>query len=249
MDQAASLRKLMNKKEENKKNVISFLNVGENENVEQFIFKFSEYTSKIENGKYVLFGIEKEKNTLKRYIDGKINKNDFLIENGEDLNIINGRLNFINDIRFEKEKVEKLIEIIREQEKRDNLIFYSGESTDLSAINLSLNTNKIILIVDEKEKTEQELINVFKILEKLNPNCEIGIIVNTFDQLNYERKIEFCKEVNQYNDLKIVGVGFFENKYLEFMPAEKIFYNFNMNFMLKKNTSKKLSITLDNMLN
>lgn len=244
MDQAAGLRDLMNKIGQNKGNPIGFISTSDFQNQDMFLQKFAKYSYLVNQKTISLIGTETNNGNLFKYLiieDFELDEMKERLNDG--VEAVSGKLSFVSSIKNDIVLSERFIKMIENMENTTNQIFYyAGEGLNATAINLSLMTNKVIIMARPTKKSTNEIINLIKVFTKTNSNKKAAIIIDTKDESLYQ---EYCKKIQEtcWKEFKyyIEPIGYIDNKEIHSKEEKEIFRNCNLKYLNEEDNNKKLS--------
>ena len=250
LDQAALLREMMSQLQQNDAGSVAILSTSEMENEETFLTRMVRYYAHIYHKKSALMGLKQEKNDLKTMIVENKKMEQIKRNETENVEVVLGDLTFISEWRNDSSFMAKLNQEIKKLEKTNDMLFYyAGKGLNPTTINLSLASSKMIVLMKPTRKSCIEVSKLMKIFSTVDDNNEVGIIVDTIDQEIFEEQIkkiqEFCgSEFNYYME----PIGFFDLHYEPLLEDEKIFEEFNFNYLNNKQKMKYFSNFILNMI-
>lgn len=249
LDQAALLREMMSQLQQNSADSVAILSTSEIENEERFLTRMIRYYAHYYGKKSALLGLKRDKHELKE----QIMKNKAIEEikqyETDQMEIVSGDLTFISEWRNDASLMIKLNrEIKKIEQSNERLFYYAGKGLHPTTINLSLASNKIIVLMKPTNKSCMEVCKMIKIISSINGEHEIGIIVDTIDGEIFEEQIKKIQEFSgsEFN-YYMEPIGFFDLHYEPLLEDEKIFEEFNFNYLNNKQKMKFFSHFILNM--
>lgn len=249
LDQASLLRELMSKMQQSKAYSVAALSTSDMTDGENLLERFAQYSSKTLQKKLSLLGIEKNKNNFEEVVLAKSELKNIKEEVTPYLTQVNGKLGFVSSIRNDKIIMEKFIKEMKKiEEESEIVLYYAGQGLEPTPINLSLISNRFIIMMKPTTKSYMEVIKMVKIFSKTNAGNSAGIIVDTVDQEIFEEQIkkiqDYCWSEFNYN---IEPIGFFETKYLPLLEDKQIFEGFDLEYLTNKKEMKIFSDSVSSM--
>jgi len=249
LDQASLLREMMSRMQQDKANSVAILSTSDTVDVELFLRRFARYSSKTLQKKMSLLGTEGEGKTIGEVMSGNATMDETKQKPAPYFEVFNGKLSFISGIRKNKNMIEKFIKEVKNiEENTDLFLYYTGEGLEPTTINLSLASDKAIIVMKPTTKSYMEVIKMVKIFSKMNFGNAVGIIVDTIDQGIFEEQIkkiqDYCWSEFKYN---IEAIGFFETKYMPLLEDEQIFEGFDLGYLINKKGMKVFSDSISSM--
>jgi hypothetical protein len=253
MDQAASLRELMNKIGKTQKetvthsNSVSIISTEDLSGYDHFLRKMAVYYAKNKKTKATLLGVNAQRGLeLKDYITEQFDEEDILLRLSSETTVVPGALSFIKEIRKNPVQFDKFTSFVKKIESESNYLFYYvGEGMDNTAINLALLANKIIILAKPTPKSMTQAFNLIKVFYKTNSNNSCGLVIDTSDQNVYEKQYKNLQEIidNQFK-YYIEPIGHFDFKYVSLFNENDVFRQFNFDYLNEDDDKNILSESL-----
>jgi hypothetical protein len=257
MDQAASLRELMNKigrtqrSHPRKGKPFAVMSLGAASGIEVFLKRYVVYLSKCYQKQVGLLGVPERKQTeIRDYLFSNAEEKELIRKLDEGVSVVPGDLAFVGDIRENHLLCEKFLRVIKKMEnKHDVLLYYAGDGVHPTSVNLSLLSNTILLVMKPDAKSVMDACSLMKVFGKKNEKKTIGIVVDTYEQACYEKQIKKIQEMAPPGgNYKIVPIGYFDLKYATLFTEEELFAHFTMNPLMEENAAKETSEMLSHSL-
>jgi cellulose biosynthesis protein BcsQ len=250
LDQAALLREMMSQLQQNEYGSVAILSTSEIENEDLFLKRMVDYYAKTTKKKTSLMGISGQGKEVKEMTMEKKSMDEIKEKQSDYVEWIPGSLHFISELRRNESLMVHFSQEMKKIEEQNEILFYySGRGMEPTTINLSLASNKMIILMKPTKKSCIEVSKLMKIFSKIDGNNEVGIIVDTIDQEIFEEQIkkiqELCGSEFKYY---MEPIGFFELNYAPLLEDEKIFEEFNFNYLNNKQNMKHFSDSILNMV-
>lgn len=264
MDQAASLRELMNKmqvgmkeneettKIEKKKNSvekaasIAVISTENSYGVDEMLKRLAVYSAEKRDKKIGILGIEKEK-TKELYSCLEKKRLSFFVKQiDEKVKYIPGSLEILNSIRANKDKVSEFINELEVLENEmDCLFYYAGGEIKNTTINLTLSSNKVIFVLKPTSSSFKEFESYLKVFQRISADMQIGVIFDTNKKETFQKNYKKIQELS-WSQFKyyIEPIGYVDLKFISMFDEKEVFERFNTTFLFEETKEKKLSETL-----
>lgn len=248
LDQASSLRKLMNETQQVKASPVAILSTSDSVNLNDSIVNLANSFSRKTQRLVSIVGLEGEQKLLNSILENR--SNDEMIERlSLRVSKVQGSLSFISKIKEDKKLFELFVKKMEELENdNDTLLYHVGKGMDTTTINLSIMSKKVLVFMKPSSKSLMELTNYVKIFSKMGINNQIGIVMDTKDERFFKEQVKKIQEL-YWKQFKyyIEPIGFYDSKKIGLKENDQFLY-FNYDYLLSKREKTTFSETLKKML-
>jgi hypothetical protein len=233
LDQAEILRQMMSGSETSKMGVMALLATTGAKNTHHFLQNVANHYYKANYERVLLLGIDKGFSGIERYLNEDIEVENVKRSISRGIEVIEGSLDILQRIKGNKYKKEKMLDLIQKSEENADLVlYYAGEGLNVNSINLSVMSNRVLLISSPNEQSLNEVIKYCRFIEKMSIDLDIGLVVDTDNPQTYEEHLNKIQElggsqINYY----IEPLGFMDFKYLPLYNQNELFHSFKIDFL------------------